>query len=150
MLILQKICARFATLARPLIKLTEKNQEFLWVEDQQKACKELKKRLITSPTLSYPDPDADFILDTDASDQGIGAVLSQEIDGQEKVIAYGSRVLTKQERRYCVTKKELLAVVHFVKTYSHYLVGKKFVLRTDHASLRWLSSFKHPEGQVAR
>ena len=77
-------------------------------------------------------------------------MLSQIIDGEEKVIAYGSRVLTKQERRYCVTRKELLAVVHFVKIYRHYLVGRKFVLMTDHASLRWLRSFKHPEGQVAR
>ena len=57
-----------ATLARPLIKLTEKNEKFVWVEDQQNAWEELKKRLISSPTLSYPDPDADFILDTDASD----------------------------------------------------------------------------------
>ena len=106
--------------------------------------------MISSPTLSYLDLDAEFILDTDASDQGIGAVLSQVIDGEGKVIAYGSQVLTKQERRYCVTRKELLAVVHFVKIYRHYLVGRKFVLRTDLASLRWLRSFKHPEGQVAR
>ena len=74
-------------------------------------------------------------------------MLSQVIDGEEKVIAYGSRVLTKQERCCCVTRRELLAVVHFVKIYRHYLVGRKFVLRTDHASLR---SFKHPEGQGAR
>ena len=67
----------FVTLAWPLIKLTEKNQKFLWAEDQQNAWDELKKRFISSPTLSYPDPDADFILDTDTSDQGIGAVLSQ-------------------------------------------------------------------------
>ena len=140
----------FATLTQPLIKLTEKNQEFLFAEDQQNSWEELKKRLISSPTLSYPDPDTDFILYTDASDQGIGAVLSQVINGQEKVIAYGSRVLTKQERRYCATRKELLAVVHFMKVYRHNLVGRKFVLRTDHASLRWLRSFKHPEGKVAR
>ena len=140
----------FATIARPLIKLTEKNEEFLWKNEQEEAWNELKKRLITAPTLAYPDPDAEFILDTDASEQGIGAVLSQCIEGEERVIAYGSRVLTKQERRYCVTRRELLAVVHFVKVYRHYLVGRKFVLRTDHASLRWLKSFKEPEGQVAR
>ena len=140
----------FTTLAQPLIKLTDKNQEFLWAENQQKAWEELKKRLISSITLSYPDPDTDFILNTDASDQSIRTVLSQVIDGEKKVIAYGSRVLTKQERHYCVIRKELLAVVHFVKIYRHYLVGRKFVLRTDNASLRWLKSFKHPEGQVAR
>ena len=100
--------------------------------------------------MTYPDPDAEFILDTDACETGVGAVLSQNINGEEKVIAYGSRVLSKQERRYCVTRRELLAVVHFVKVYRHYLVGRKFTLRTDHASLRWLKSFKEPEGQVAR
>lgn len=140
----------FATIARPLIKLTEKNEEFIWTNDQEQAWEELKKRLTSAPILTYPDPDEEFILDTDASDQGIGAVLSQTINGEEKVIAYGSRVLTKQEKRYCVTRKELLAVVHFVKAYRHYLVGRKFTLRTDHASLRWLRSFKEPEGQVAR
>ena len=91
-----------------------------------------------------------FVLDTDASDIGLGAVLAQVIDGQEHVLSYGSRILTKVERRYCVTRRELLAVVHFVKTYRHYLVGRRFLLRTDHASLRWLRSFKEPEGQVAR
>ena len=146
----RRFVPEFATIARPLIKLTEKNQDFEWTQEQEEAWDLLKTKLTTSPTLSYPDPDAEFILDTDASDQGIGAVLSQVIQGEERVIAYGSRVLTKQERRYCVTRRELLAVVHFVKTYRHYLVGKKFTLRTDHASLRWLRSFKEPEGQVAR
>ena len=60
-----------AKLFRPPIKLTEKNEEFVWAEYQQNAWEEMKKRLISSPTLSYPDPDANFILDTDASDQGI-------------------------------------------------------------------------------
>jgi hypothetical protein len=58
--------------------------------------------------------------------------------------------LTKAERRYCVTRKELLAVVNFVKYYKHYLYGIEFVVRTDHASLRWLTNFKNNEGQVAR
>ena len=82
----------FTTLAWPLIKLTEKNHEFLCSEDQQKTWEEINKTLISSPTLSYPDPDADFILNTNASDQGIGAVLSQVIDGDKKVIAFGSPV----------------------------------------------------------
>ena len=58
----------FAAMARPLIKLSEKNKKFLSAEDQQKAWEELKEKLISSPTVSYPNPDADFILDTDASD----------------------------------------------------------------------------------
>ena len=71
-------------------------------------------------------------------------------DGHERVIDYASRALSKSERRYCVTRKELLAIVHFVKYFRHYLYGRKFLVRTDHGALRWLFNFKSPEGQVAR
>ena len=75
--------------------------------------------------MSFPNFDEPFILDTDASNTAIGAVLSHNIEGQEKVVAYASRALTKSERKYCVKRKELLAVVHFVKYFRHYLYGKK-------------------------
>ena len=140
----------FATVAKPLIVLTEKNVPFRWTEVQEDAWNKLKKSLTEAPVMAYPDPNATFVLDTDASQDGIGAVLSQIINGEERVISYGSRVLTKPERRYCITRRELLAAIHFVKYFRHYLVGKEFILRTDHASLRWLRSFKEPEGQLAR
>jgi transposase InsO family protein/predicted aspartyl protease len=146
----RRFIPEFATTAKPLIKLTEKNAIFQWSEEQENAWKSLKDQLTRSPVLAYPRNDATFILDTDASDVGIGAVLSQMIDGEEKVIAYGSRVLSKAEKNYCVTRRELLAVVHFIKAYRHYLVGRHFTLRTDHAALRWLRNFKEPEGQIAR
>ena len=146
----RKFVPNFATIARPLVQLTEKNSVFRWEDEQKQAWNDLKKRLISAPILGYPDPQAVFVLDTDASAFGIGAVLSQIQDGRETVIAYGSRALTKPERRYCVTRRELLAVVYFTRYFRQYLVGKRFVLRTDHASLRWLQSFKEPEGQVAR
>jgi hypothetical protein len=69
-------------------------------------------------------------MNLDASNEAIGAVLSQEIDGKERPIAFASRTLTKPERRYCVTRKELLAVVFFVKHFKHYLYGKQFIVRT--------------------
>merc|ERR1711893_457632 len=105
---------------------------------------------MSAPILAYPDPSAEFILDTDASGYGIGAVLAQVQGGKERVIAYGSKSLTKEERRYCVTRRELLAVVFFLKYFRHYLYGKKFTIRTDHGALRWLTNFKDPQGQVAR
>ena len=77
-------------------------------------------------------------------------VLSQIQDGDEKVIAYFSRKFSKQEKNYCVTRRELLAVVASLKQYRPYLYGRKVIVRTDHASLRWLLNFKNPEGQMAR
>ena len=77
-------------------------------------------------------------------------MLSQRINSQERVIAFASKTLTKAEKRYCVTRKELFALVHFVKYFRHYLYGKSFTVRTDHGSLRWLMNFKNPEGQLAR
>ena len=140
----------FAAEAKPLILLTEKQAEFRWEEEQEQSWQKLKFLLTEAPVLTYPRVDAELILDTDASDVGIGAVLSQVIDGIEHVVCYGSRVLSKQERRYCVTRRESLAVIHFVKQYRHYLVGKHCVIGTDHTALRWLKSFKEPKGQVAR
>ena len=105
---------------------------------------------MTAPTLAFPNYKQPFILDTDASDVGIGAVLSQsQADGSESVIAHGSRTLFRPERRYCVTRKELLAVVTFVQHFCPYLLGCEFLLRTDHGSLTWLTNFKEPEGQLA-
>lgn len=140
----------FSTIAKPLTRLTEKGREFDWGQEQEEAWLELKGKLVSSPVLAYPDPGLQFILDTDASGYGIGAVLSQVQNGEERVIAYGSRTLTREERRYCVTRRELLAVVYFVKQFRHYLYGRKFLIRTDHGALRWLLNFKDPQGQVAR
>lgn len=106
--------------------------------------------LTSPPILGFPHPNRQFVLDTDASNVGVGAVLSQLEDGTERVIAYYSQVLKQAELNYCVTRKELLAVVKAVGHFHHYLYGKHFLLRTDHASLTWLLNFKKPEGQVAR
>jgi hypothetical protein len=76
--------------------------------------------------------------------------LSQKINDEERPIAYASRTLTKAERQYCMTRKELLAVVYFTKYFKNYLYGKQFTVRTDHSSLRWLLNLKNPEGQLAR
>lgn len=108
------------------------------------AVKKLKVALTSAPILVFPIKDELFILDTDASHFAMGAVLSQIQNGQEKVISYGSKKFTKAEKMYCVTRKELLAVYHFTKQYKHYLMGKKFVIRTDHRSLTWMLNWRSP------
>ena len=102
--------------------------------------------------LPHPDtnPLCDLILDTDASLFGIGGVLSQVVDAQERVLAYGSRTLHTSQRSYCATYRELLAVVEMIKHFRHYLWGRHFILRTDHASLVWLKNYKDADGMLAR
>jgi hypothetical protein len=81
---------------------------------------------------------------------GIGGVLTHVQDGQERVIAYYSKMLNKAERNYCFTRRELLAIVRTLEHFHKYLYGQKFHLRTDHSALTWLMSFKNLEGQTAR
>ena len=140
----------FATIARPLHKLTEKKNPFRWTPECQESFMRLKQALCSSPILCYPTIRQNFVLDTDASGVGIGAVLSQVEDGKERVVAYYSRALNKAERNYCITRKELLAVVEAVKHFHHYIYGVETVVRTDHGALTWLISFKNIEGQMAR
>ncbi|GFV08228.1 retrovirus-related Pol polyprotein from transposon 412 [Trichonephila clavipes] len=146
----RKFVKGFSNIARPLHKLTESKQKFQWTKECEDSFLQLKEALTSSPILIYPQPDKPFILDTDASNESVGAVLSQEIDGQERVVAYWSKCLSKPERNYCVTLKELLAIVKAIEHFHHYLYGQKFLLRTDHASLTWLMNFRNTEGQVAR
>ena len=117
----------------------------------QNAFKKLKTHLCSAPVLAYPDFTKPFLLDIDASDTGIGAVFSQlDENGRECVIAYSSRLLSKPEWSYCVTRRELLAVVVFTKYFRHFLIEKHFTLHTDHGSLTWLRNFWEPEGQMVR
>ncbi|GBM51458.1 Retrovirus-related Pol polyprotein from transposon 297 [Araneus ventricosus] len=145
----RRFVRNFSAIARPLHKLTDSRPNFNWTEECEKSFNSLKQALITSPVLTYPRTDKEFILDTDASNEGIGAVLSQKIGNEECVIAYFSKSLGKPERN-CVTRKELLAIVKSIEHFHYYLYGRKFLLRTDHASLRWLLNFREPEGQIAR
>ena len=102
------------------------------------------------PILAYPEDDGAFILDTDASGEGLEAVLSQVQSDKECIIAYFSRALTKEEQQYCVTHRELLAVVMAVQHFHYYLYGRHFTIRSDYGSLRWLMNFKNHEGQMWR
>ena len=127
-----------------------KKNKFKWDEEQQKAFDALKEALTHPPVLALPDGASDLILDTDASDYAVGSELLQIQNGEEKVIAYGSFALTAEQRKYCTTRKELLAVLRFTRQWRHHLLGRPFIVRTDHASLIWLTNFREPQGQLAR
>ncbi|MDD9853556.1 MAG: retropepsin-like aspartic protease/reverse transcriptase, partial [Deltaproteobacteria bacterium] len=129
---------QFANVASPLNDLTQKDATYNWTPECENAFCVLKEMLTSSPVLIYPQfgPSAsEFVLQTDASDVGLGAVLEQ--DGH--VVAYASRSLSKSERNYSVIQKECLAAVYAMKQFRHYLLGRRFQLLTDHAPLQWLS-----------
>jgi RNase H-like domain found in reverse transcriptase len=131
--------------------LTGKHAKFVWDSSCQKAFDELKALLISPPILVTPAYGAPYILDVDASDIGLGAVISQLQDGEERVIAYSSRTLTPAEKNYCATRKELLSLVYHLKKFKYYLLGgPQFRVRTDHGALTWLRSSPEPIGQNAR
>jgi len=106
----------------------------------------LKRRLILSSILTFSKEDGQFILDTDASNHAIGAVLSQFQKGKKRVISYYSKMFSKTEKNYCITRRELLAIIDPTKFFHYYLYGRKFVIKTDHISLKWLMSFRNLEG----
>ena len=125
-------------------KKSENKMNITWNKNMEESFIKLKERLCMPPVLAFPRKDCEFILDTDASFYGIGAVLSQVQDGVEKVICYASRKLTKYEQSYCITRKELLAVYYFITYFRQYLLGRQFKIRTDHKALTWLMGWKHP------
>lgn len=110
----------FAKVASPLSSLTG-NAPFVWTSKQQESFEELKNQLLSAPILAYPRFDLPFELHTDASLHSIGAVLTQQIDGHERVIHYASRALNPAERNYDTTKRECLAIHHWVKYFRCYL-----------------------------
>jgi hypothetical protein len=146
----RRFISGFADIAKPLTRLTEKKRAFQWTPKVETTFQTLKEALCTAPILAYPQPGGKFIVDTDASNVGIGGVLSQVQDGQERVISYYSKTLSKAEKNYCVTWRELLAIVKSIERFHKYLYGQEFHLCTNHSALTWLMSFKNLEGQTVR
>ena len=121
------------------------------MDTRQSAFDTLKKAIAESITLALPRYDRSWILDTDASDYAIGAVLSQIDDnGREHPVCFASKNLDKRQTNYCVTRRELYAVVYFLKHFRNYILGPGCLLRTDHSAILWLKRIKEPDGQQAR
>ncbi|KAK2577561.1 hypothetical protein KPH14_012908, partial [Odynerus spinipes] len=136
----------------PLNKLTSPKVPWRWSEIEQRAFEEVKQALVDAPRLYTPIPGQPFILYTDASDFGLGAILVQKDPDSDKelLIEVLSRPLRGAELHYTTTEKECLAVVWSVEKLRCYLEGMPFKVVTDHQALRWLHGLKNPVGRLAR
>ncbi|KAJ8737429.1 hypothetical protein PYW08_000024 [Mythimna loreyi] len=150
----RRFVPNFSTIAAPLNKLTSNKKSappFKWTDEADAAFLKLKECLISAPVLSCPDYNRPFEVHTDASNYGIGAMLTQTINSKEHPIAYMSRSLSASERNYSITERETLAVITALEHWRCYLEnGKMFTVYTDHSALKWFLSLNNPTGRLAR
>lgn len=140
----------FATIVKPLRDLIT-GDKYTWTPIHQSAFDRVKEELSKKVVLAHPYPDKPFVLECDASNYGLGFILSQEDEKRRlRVVAFGSRALTSQERNYSATERECLAVLEGVKKYHIYLHGTKFKIITDHKALIWLMTHKDPSSKLMR
>ena len=140
----------FSSRARALSDLLKKTVAFEWTEKHQQSFEDLKNALCTAPVLQHPDFEKPFILTTDASYYAVGAVLSQGKVGEDRPIAYMSRMMKPAERNYGTTEKECLAIIYAILHYRPYLYGHEFTLICDHEPLKWIDSVKPPVQRLLR
>jgi len=146
----RRLVPQFADIAKALTQVTKKDKIWEWNQECQESFDKLKSKLSSTPVLVFPDFNVPFILTTDASTIGLGAVLSQVQEGIEKPISFASRQLNKAERAYSALELETLAVVWATKYFRCYLYGKKFLVRTDHAALKFLRNFADSNCRLMR
>lgn len=141
----------FSQVAEPINALKRKGQVFRWNDKCQKAFEILRQHLTSPPLLGHPDLNFPFIVYTDASDVGLGAILAQKKGtAHEEIIAYASRTLNKAERNYTTTERECLAVIWALEKWQHYLEPKLFTVVTDHASLQWVMNSTKTTSRLIR
>lgn len=144
----RRFIPRFSKIAAPLHALFKKDAKFEWKAEQENAFMSLKAKLTMQTILQYPDFSKEFILTTDASNQGLGAILSQGEIGKD--LHYTSRNLNKAEKNYSTSEKELLAIVWGIKHLRPYLYGRKFKNASDHKPLKWIMNIKDPGSRLLK
>jgi RNase H-like domain found in reverse transcriptase/Integrase zinc binding domain/Integrase core domain len=134
-----------STLMAPITDLTKNpTKKFVWTEAADQALSKIKALLTAEPILTMPDYNTGFVLFTDASDIGVGAMLAQGEGPEQKTVAYFSQKLNPCQTRYSVTERECLAVLLAIEKFRHYLLGSHFTVITDHSALQWLLALKTP------
>ena len=148
----RKFIPRFSEVAVPLTDLTKKNlpNKVNWLDSHQKCFDQLKGEICKDSVLRSPDFHLKFILQTDASQSGLGAVLEQEFRDGRHPVMFLSKKLNGAERNYAVIEKECYAIVWAVKTLKVYLEGKEFTINCDHSPLQWLDRVKTSNQRLLR
>ncbi|KAK7481822.1 hypothetical protein BaRGS_00026969 [Batillaria attramentaria] len=142
----------FSAIAAPLSDLTKKTKPntVVWTQECEEAFVALKNALVNKPVLHTPDMSLPFVLQTDASDTGLGAVLLQVKDSQRVPVEFRSRKLNAAEARYSTVEKECLAIVWATSIFRQYLLGRHFLIESDHQPLSWLSQVKDTNRKLLR
>ena len=143
----------FAETARPLHKLTRKDEAWKWSTEERTAFEELKKKVTSAPILIFPDPDKQYKVEMDASNYAYGGVLSQQgEDGKWHPVAFLSKSFNEVERNYDIHDKEMLAIIRGLEEWRHYLEGAKhtFEIWTDHKNLEYFMKAKKLNRRQAR
>ena len=140
-----------AILFYPLYQLLRKNVKWEWTPECQKAFETAKEILTSSPVIGIFDPKKEIVIYTDASNKGIGAVLKQhwkEDPNEETTIAYFSRPLTSYQKNYSTVEQELLAILSAIEFWHYYLIGREFLIKTDHLPLKAVNRFNKPNTRL--
>ncbi|GJP33625.1 hypothetical protein CLOM_g18142 [Closterium sp. NIES-68] len=131
---------QYAKIAAPLANLLKKNTPYKWEPKHQEAVEQLKQALTSAPVLILPDPERDYVIEADTSDQAMGAVLMQDQGNGLQPIAYLSKKLHGAKLNYLIHDKEALAIVIAFKAWRCYLKGRRTTVYTDHCSLKYLKT----------
>jgi hypothetical protein len=149
----RKFVRNYAEIASPISDLLKlkPGEKFIWSEAANQAFLELKSRLVSAPILKLPDYSKQFVIQCDASNGALGAVLTQGEGDQESVIAFLSQKFTTAQRKYAATERECLAVLVAIKKFRQFVEGTKFKVITDCAALKWLRNFNETgNGRLCR
>ena len=146
----RRFVPNYSELAKPLTELTKKGVPFKWTASQQAAFEKLRDLLAEIPLLYYPQPDVDFHLKVDASLFAIGGTLEQEQNGKFVPLGFASKTLCKSRQAYCATKRELYAVVFFMRYFRDITRGTMVVIWTDHAALTWVQKYHQSDNMFIR
>src|SRR5215510_3948011 len=144
----RKFVEGYASIADPITKLLKKDEKIKWEKEQEEAAQMLKDKLTTAPILRLPDFNLPFEVTTDASDFAVGAVLTQTEGTETRPVAFESRKLNSAERNYSTYEKEMLAIINALRVWRPYLLGKRFIVHTDHCPLSHKLNSKYSSNRL--